>query len=57
MAQKAESIGKIRSVTNWINGESQPAASDRWADVFDSATGEKCAEVVMSSAADVDAAL
>jgi len=57
MAQKAEKIGKIRSVTNWINGACRDAASDRWADVFDSATGEKCAEVVMSSAADVDAAL
>ncbi len=57
MAQKAAKIGKIRSVTNWINGACRDAASDRWADVFDSATGEKCAEVVMSSAADVDAAL
>ncbi|MGI9204754.1 MAG: CoA-acylating methylmalonate-semialdehyde dehydrogenase [Woeseiaceae bacterium] len=57
MAQKAEKVGKIRSVTNWINGECRDAASDRWADVFDSATGEKCAEVVMSAEADVDAAL
>lgn len=57
MAQKAEKIGEIRSVTNWIDGELKDAASDRWADVFDSATGEKCAEVVMSSEADVDAAL
>jgi len=57
MAQKAEKVGEIRSVTNWINGERQDAVSDRWADVFDSATGEKCAEVVMSAEADVDAAL
>lgn len=57
MAQKAENIGEIRSVTNWVNGQRQDAVSDRWADVFDSATGEKCAEVVMSSEADVDVAL
>ncbi len=57
MAQKAENIGEIRSVNNWVNGQRQDAVSDRWADVFDSATGEKCAEVVMSSEADVDVAL
>ena len=57
MAQKAENIGAVRTVSNWINGEIQEAQSDRWADVFDSATGEKCAQVVMSTEADVDAAL
>jgi malonate-semialdehyde dehydrogenase (acetylating)/methylmalonate-semialdehyde dehydrogenase len=57
MAQIAENTGAVRSVSNWINGEVQEANSDRWADVFDSATGEKCARVVMSSEADVDAAL
>jgi malonate-semialdehyde dehydrogenase (acetylating)/methylmalonate-semialdehyde dehydrogenase len=57
MAQKAEEVGAVRAVSNWINGEIQEAQSDRWADVFDSATGEKCAQVVMSSEADVDAAL
>lgn len=57
MAKKAEDIGVIRSVSNWINGELQAASSDRWADVYDSATGEKCARVVMSAEADVDAAL
>ena len=57
MAQKAENVGAVRTVTNWINGERQEAQSDRWTDVFDSATGEKCAQVVMSSEADVDAAL
>jgi malonate-semialdehyde dehydrogenase (acetylating)/methylmalonate-semialdehyde dehydrogenase len=57
MAQKAEEVGAIRTVSNWINGEIQEAQSDRWADVFDSATGEKCAQVVMSTEADVDTAL
>jgi len=57
MVQKAEDVGAVRIVSNWINGEVQEAQSDRWADVFDSATGEKCAEVVMSSEADVDTAL
>ena len=57
MAQKAENVGAVRTVSNWINGEIQEAQSDRWGDVFDSATGEKCAQVVMSSEADVDVAL
>lgn len=57
MAQTAENVGAVRTVSNWINGEIQEAQSDRWADVFDSATGEKCAQVVMSTEADVDAAL
>lgn len=57
MAQKAASVNAVRSVTNYINGELSDAQSDRWADVFDSATGLKCAEVVMSSEADVDTAL
>ncbi len=57
MAQKAENVNAMRSVNNWIGGELQDPHSDRWADVFDSATGEKCAQVVMSSEADVDAAL
>jgi len=57
MAQKAENVGAVRTVSNWINGAVQEAQSDRWADVFDSATGEKCAQVVMSAEADVDAAL
>lgn len=57
MARIAENVNAIRTVSNWINGEVQVAQSDRWADVFDSATGKKCAQVVMSSEADVDAAL
>lgn len=57
MAQKAEEVGTIRDVNSWINGERHDSQSDRWADIFDSASGEKCAQVVMSTEADVDAAL
>lgn len=57
MAQKAEEIGAMRTVTNWVNGELCESASDRYGDVHDSATGEQCARVVMSTEADVDAAV
>ena len=57
MAQKVAAIEAIRKVANWINGRTQDSDSDRCGDVFDSATGERCAEVVMSNEADVDAAV
>ena len=57
MAQKAEALDAIRKVTNWIDGEMRESASDRFGDVFDSATGKRCAEVVMSDEADVEAAV
>jgi len=57
MAQKAEHVGVVRTVSNWINGKIVESESKRFGDVFDSATGEKCARVVMSSEADVDAAI
>ncbi len=57
MAQKAEAIEAVRKVANWIDGEVRESASDRRGDVFDSATGQRCAEVVMSDEADVDAAV
>jgi len=57
MAQKAADVKAVRTVSNWINGEVQESSSERWGDVHDSATGEKCAQVVMSSESDVDAAL
>ncbi len=57
MAQKAEAIEAVRKVANWIDGEVRESASDRLGDVFDSATGQRCAEVVMSDEADVDAAV
>jgi len=57
MAQKAEAMSRIREVSNWINGEARGSDSRRFGDVHDSATGEKCARVVMSTEADVDAAV
>ena len=57
MAQKAEEVGAVRTVENWINGEVTPSESDRYGDVHDSATGERCAQVVMSTDVDVDAAI
>ena len=57
MAQNAAEIGEIRNVGNWINGELQASASDRFADVHDSATGERCATVVMSTEEDAAAAV
>ncbi|MDH4073019.1 MAG: CoA-acylating methylmalonate-semialdehyde dehydrogenase, partial [Gammaproteobacteria bacterium] len=47
----------MRTVTNWIDGKPAKTASTRYGDVFDSATGERCAEVVMSTEADVAAAI
>ena len=57
MAKKAEEVGTLRTVENWIDGKRCPAQSDRYCDVFESATGEKCAEVVMSTEADTKAAI
>jgi len=57
MAQKATALDAIRKVPNWINGRIQESDSDRYGDVFDSATGERCAEVVMSNESDADAAV
>jgi malonate-semialdehyde dehydrogenase (acetylating)/methylmalonate-semialdehyde dehydrogenase len=57
MAEKATNLNAIRNVTNWVNGEQVDSQSDRWVDIFDSATGEKCAQVVMSTEEDVDVAL
>jgi malonate-semialdehyde dehydrogenase (acetylating) / methylmalonate-semialdehyde dehydrogenase len=57
MAEKAAAIGAIRNVTNWINGQPVETSSGRSLDVFDSATGQQCASVAMSSEADVAAAV
>ena len=57
MATQAENLKTARTVTNWINGEPHSSASTRYADVHDSATGEVCAKVVMSTEEDVAAAV
>ena len=57
MAQKASAVNTVRTVGNWINGKVQDSASTRYGPVYDSATGEQCASTVMSTEADVDAAV
>lgn len=57
MAEKAESLNMIRKVSHWINGQIHESDSDRYGEVFDSATGEQCAEVVMANEADVNMAV
>ena len=57
MAEKAEKLNAIRNVTNWINGERRASESQRTGKVYNSATGEQCAEVVMSSESDAAAAV
>jgi aminomuconate-semialdehyde/2-hydroxymuconate-6-semialdehyde dehydrogenase len=44
-------------LTHWIDGEAREAASGRWLDVFDPATGRAFAEVARGDASDVDAAI
>jgi len=57
MAEKVTALDTVRTVSNWIDGEIRPSESERYGDVFDSANGEKCAQVVMSTETDVDAAV
>ena len=45
------------TVLHYINGKKTSGSSTRKADVFNPASGEKTAEVVMGVAADVDAAV
>lgn len=44
-------------LTHWIDGEAREAASGRWLDVFDPATGETFAQVARGDAADTEAAV
>jgi len=57
MAEKASAVNTLRTVSNWIGGKETESESTRFGAVFDSATGEQCASVVMSTEADVDAAV
>jgi malonate-semialdehyde dehydrogenase (acetylating) / methylmalonate-semialdehyde dehydrogenase len=57
MAEKATALNTIRKVRHWINGRYDDSRSDRHGDIFDSASGEKCAEVVMANQANADAAI
>ena len=42
-----------RKVENWIDGEISKSSSDRYEIVTDSATGEQCASVIMSTEQDL----
>ena len=44
-------------LTHWIDGEAREAASGRWMDVFEPATGQPYAQLAAGDARDVDAAL
>lgn len=57
MAEKAAAINAIRNVTNWVDGQLVETSSGRSLEVFDSATGQQCASVAMSSESDVDTAV
>jgi malonate-semialdehyde dehydrogenase (acetylating) / methylmalonate-semialdehyde dehydrogenase len=47
----------LRTIGHWIGGGDSPASSTRTAPVYDPATGERQAEVVLADAADVDRAV
>ena len=57
MVKKARESTVIRRLENWVDGQVSECSSDRYGDVFDSATGERCAQVAMSSETDVDKAI
>ncbi len=57
MAEKAAALTAIRKIPHWIDGQPYESDSDRYGEIFDSATGEQCADVVMATEADVNAAV
>lgn len=57
MAEKASALNTIRKISHWIDGQSYQSDSNHYGEVFDSATGKQCADVVMASESDVDAAI
>ena len=57
MAEKATAVGNLRRIDNWIAGATAASSSTRYDTVYNSATGEPCASVVMSDEADVGRAV
>jgi malonate-semialdehyde dehydrogenase (acetylating) / methylmalonate-semialdehyde dehydrogenase len=57
MARTASALKSVRQVDNWIDGKRVPSKAGRTADVHDSATGEVCATVAMSSVEETAAAI
>ena len=46
-----------RKIETWIDGKTSKSTSDRYDIVTNSATGEQCASVIMSTKDDVEAAI
>ena len=57
MAEKATALQSVRNVDNWIGGRHADATSGKTLDVHDSATGEVCARVHVSTAEDTNRAV
>jgi len=57
MAEKASAVQAVRRVGNWVGGKVDFPKAGHTAPVFDSATGQQCASVLMSAEADVDRAV
>jgi len=57
MAEKASAVGTLRTVNNWVGGKEVESQSTRFSPIHNPGTGEQCASVVMSTEADVDAAV
>ncbi|MEO8364661.1 MAG: aldehyde dehydrogenase [Pseudoxanthomonas sp.] len=47
----------MQTLTHWIDGEARPAASGRWLEVFDPATGQAYAQVAAGDLQDVELAV
>jgi len=47
----------LRTITHWIDGAEDKGAGDRTAPVYNPATGEQQAEVLLATADDVDRAV
>ena len=47
----------MQTLTHWIDGEARPAASGRWLEVFDPATGQAHAQVAAGDPQDVELAV
>ncbi len=47
----------MQTLTHWIDGEARPAASGRWLEVFDPATGQAHAQVAAGDSQDVELAV
>ena len=56
-ARTAPTLRELREIHHWIGGHPTPGNSGRSGDVYNPATGEVQAKVILASPADVDAAV